>query len=168
MINHWISTGFAIVYPEFLSCRTHPDPALCPVPLTYWIMSVTPVLCIAKSHYINHYGLGFWTLFFACLWCLHLLEADRWQKDVRVGLHRGLPKQQQQLWSIHPWNSLEIPCDSADWWMKLRQNENWSYFGPCNNWFRHHTTHVSRNWVAVPKKSAALIPSPYQKPSFKT
>ena len=35
VINHWISTGFAIVYPEFLSCRTHPDPALCPVPLTY-------------------------------------------------------------------------------------------------------------------------------------
>ena len=26
VINHRISTGFAIVYPEFLSCRTRPNP----------------------------------------------------------------------------------------------------------------------------------------------
>ena len=79
--------------------------------------------------------------FFVCLRCLHLLEADKWQKDVRVGLHQSMFKQ-KQLWSIHHWNSLEIPSDSSDWQMKLRQNKNWSYSRLCNNWFHHHTPQV--------------------------
>ena len=119
------------------------------------IMSVTPVRCI---------GSGVWTyLFFVRLLCRHLLEADKWQKDVKVGLHQSMPKQ-QQLWSIHPWNSLEIPRDSSDWWMKFRQNKNWSYSRLCNKWFHHHTLQVCLKLRTSSRKMQLLslhIPSPH-------
>ena len=78
--------GFAIVYPEFLSCRTRPNPSSSSVDI---LNNVSHPSAMYWKISLNYYGLGF-----------HLLEADKWQKDVRVGLHQSMFKQ-KQLWSIH-------------------------------------------------------------------
>ena len=91
------ATGFTST-TKVVSCRTGPGKILGPLPLTRFILLVTPVRCI---------GSGVWTLVFLFAYCASIFFWSRGQ------IVKGCKSKNKNncITSI-----LEIPHDS-DWWM---------------------------------------------------
>ena len=136
------ATGFTST-TKVVSCRTGPGKILGPLPLTRFILLVTPVRCI---------GSGVWSY---VLFLLHLFEADTLWRDVTVGLHQSQNKN-NCITSI-----LAIPHHS-DWWMRLRQDKRlillWAVQQVGSS---SQSTGLSHNWVyKYPKKCHSLLRTP--------
>ena len=151
-------------YPYFLSCRTRPNRLSSsgeklsnvghPRAIygkSRWIITETPSNPIrspwnpVQSPWIPFLNLGF---------CSPTVTSSSWgerQKDVRLGLHESMPKQ-EHLWSIHPRNSLEMPRDSSER-MKPSTKQNLILHWAVQHLVSSpHPTGLSQNWGRVQKK----------------